>query len=109
MINPLKVKESCGKIEEKINGMEFYDNGSAYPKELMDQIEENVYSGDDLSPPKCMFLPNKSLIRTMVKANCRFSKRDSLEQFLLRFGMRQNEQLIYKSKSKKEDSPTKHI
>ena len=71
--------------------MEFNDIGSAYPISIMDQIEENVYSGDDLSPPKQMFLPDKAVIRIMVKANIKYAKNDSLEKFLLRFGMRERE------------------
>ena len=46
-----------------------------------------MYSGEDLTPPKCIFLPSQKVIRSMIKANIKFSKFDDIPRFLLRFGI----------------------
>ena len=34
-----------------------------------------------------IFMPSKSVIKTMVKANLKYGATDTLDQFLLRFGL----------------------
>jgi hypothetical protein len=38
-------------------------------------------------PPRMIFMPSKSVIKTMVKANLKYGATDTLNQFLLRFGL----------------------
>ena len=38
-------------------------------------------------PPRMIFMPSKSVIKTMVKANLKYGATDTLDQFLLRFGL----------------------
>ena len=53
--------------------------------------------GVDTRPPKLIFLPDDNLIQVMIKANLRFSRRDQLFQFLLRFGLLEGEKFWSKS------------
>ena len=41
--------------------------------------------------PKVIFVPDRSIMRCMITANLKYSKRDSLEEFLLRFGVVEDE------------------
>jgi hypothetical protein len=47
-------------------------------------------SGSHEEAPKCVFLPDKELIRIMIRANVKFAKKDTKEAFLLRFGLAEN-------------------
>jgi len=86
MIDPLSPKASMEKIKEKIANLSLYDLSSVYPEEMMEQVQQNIDEGDYL-PPSCIFLPDQSFIRTIIRTNVKFSSKDSLEKFLLRFGL----------------------
>lgn len=52
----------------------------------MESVRESVESGE-YHGPSCIFLPHRTVIRQIIKANVKFSKNDSLDKFLLRFGL----------------------
>lgn len=41
--------------------------------------------------PKVVFLPSETIMRTMIMANLKFAMTDSIENFLLKFGVVDNE------------------
>ena len=59
-------------------------------KEIIDnyRFSKKVYTKmTKKEAPKLVFLPSRNLCRSMILANLIFSKKDTLEQFLLRFGL----------------------
>ena len=70
--------------------MNIQDLGSVYPFATMDDIEERIATKRTYEAPRMIFLPNKEILTTMVKANLDYSKTDSLDRFLLRFGFLQD-------------------
>ena len=70
-------KKSMFKVKQRISNLSFHDVETCY-----DKIEIN---SEEMI--KCVFLPDKELIRTMIKANIKFAKKDTKEKFLFRFGL----------------------
>lgn len=59
-----------------------------YPKKIVAEIiEKSETTGTVIKPPKCIFLPNKQMIRLMIRAAFKWAKTDTEEAFLLRFGL----------------------
>jgi hypothetical protein len=59
-----------------------------YPKKIIKElIETSEAKGTPIKPPKCIFLPNKQMIRQMIRAAMKWGKTDTEEAFLLRFGL----------------------
>ena len=95
--NPLNMKESQQKLKKRLKMMDFDVNGSMYPAKVMNNLKRDIEMGVDTRPPKLIFLPDDNLIQVMIKANLRFSRRDQLFQFLLRFGLLEGENFWSKS------------
>ena len=38
-------------------------------------------------PPKTRFVPDRAILRVMIEANLKYSKKDNEQKFLLRFGL----------------------
>ena len=87
MMNPNNKKslEDCEKVASSID---FYTN--VYPDHVIDPLIHATRVKRAIIPPKCIFLPCKELIRTVVKANLKHAKKDTLQEFLLRFGLMEN-------------------
>ena len=85
MVNPLSIKESQEKLKTRLKNMNFDAIGSVYPTKVMEKISH------DMRPPRLIFLPDENLIRTMIKVNLKFARKDHSFQFLLRFGVLENE------------------
>ena len=43
-----------------------------------------------VEPPKTIFLPSKEIIRMFIKANIKWGRTDTEENFLMRFGLMKN-------------------
>ena len=54
------------------------------------EFEKPLYKHSGVEMPKLVFLPSENLARIFIRANCRHSKTDSLQKFLLRFGLVEN-------------------
>ena len=52
----------------------------------MDKSMSSCSKGENHAP-KTIFLPEKSIMRMMIKQNIKYSKKESIEKFLLRFGL----------------------
>ena len=61
-----------------------------YPPSVTSQLDTSTTKSVKL--PKVIFIPDKSVLRCMILANVKFSKKDSVEEFLLRFGMVEDEE-----------------
>ena len=59
-----------------------------YPPEVTAELDA---SQNTIKLPKVIFIPDKSVLRCMILANLKFGKRDKLEEFLLRFGVVEDE------------------
>ena len=55
--------------------------------ELM--LEDEVYEDMNIGkrPPKCIFIPDKKMVRIMIKAVLNFKDRESHEAFIMKFGL----------------------
>jgi len=80
--NNKKSLEECEKVAQEID---FYTN--VYPDSVIDPLIYNSKVKRSIIPPKCIFLPSKDMMRTIVKANLKYGKKDNLQEFLLRFGL----------------------
>jgi len=58
-----------------------------YPKYIFGAIIESIKKKETVKPPKCVFVPNKEVMRSMIKALVKYGSKDSDEVFLLRFGL----------------------
>jgi hypothetical protein len=52
----------------------------------MEILAQSIAEGKSCSPPSCIFLPEKQLVRSMIKAVLKHSK-DTPDVFMLRFGI----------------------
>ena len=52
-------------------------------------LEDDVYEDRNGAkrPPKCIFLPDKKLLRTMISEVLTFNDKESREEFLMKFGL----------------------
>ena len=79
MIDPFK-KKSHREARSIASSYSF--ETSIYPKSAT-----NFEPSSAVKVPKVIFFPDKKVMRTMIRANLKFGKRDKLEEFLLRFGV----------------------
>ena len=80
MINPFK-EDSISQM--KANLQSWIYSKLVYPRRCYKFTNDETM----IVPPRMIFIPSKSVIRTMVKANLMYGETDTLEQFLLRFGL----------------------
>ena len=62
-------------------------NEEIYPKNIMSPIIEAIKLNETFQHPKCMFVPDRQLVRKMVKALIRFGNMETYSEFFLRFGL----------------------
>jgi hypothetical protein len=67
LINPLEPKKSLKAAFVEIAILDFYTQ--VYPDSIVKECLEAVLSGVSIKPPKCVFLPSKDMMQTMIKAN----------------------------------------
>jgi len=84
MCNPFKTKKSEKESRQIINTFDFYSE--VYPKFIFGAIMEALANNDKVKPPKCVFVPSKKLLRSIIKALIKYWKDDE-ETILLRFGL----------------------
>jgi hypothetical protein len=58
-----------------------------YPKDVMSELHEAVEKTGSIKPPKCIFIPTRKMVRTMIRAIYKWGSKDTTEAFLLRFGL----------------------
>ena len=81
MVNPFQA-DSFKKVKKIVKFYNFYTH-----------IYEEYENQDkkQMQMPKVIFLPNPAIMKCMILANLKFAKKDSLQAFLLRFGVIEDE------------------
>ena len=87
MFDPFN-KKSFPMLKEMLSVYDFFTQ--VYPEQVMAGIITAVEEKRGIQPPKCIFVPEKELIRKMIKANILYGEKDSETIFLLRFGLLDN-------------------
>ena len=84
MIDPYEkpAKDALAKAKKTVD--EYLWNNDVYPKDTMKAAHKL------LQPPKCIFIPSKKMMRSMVKAVVRKKPDESEFDFLLKFGLVEN-------------------
>jgi len=72
----------------EIRILDFYTQ--VYPDSIVEECLLAVSLGLSIKPPRCIFLPSKDMYKIMIQANLKYSKKDNLQTFLLRFGLIEN-------------------
>jgi len=85
MTNPFDTRRSIERSKTEVKLFDFYTE--VYPKYIFGAIIEAIKNKEPVKPPKCVFVPSKDVMRSMIKALVKYGKRDSREMFLLRFGL----------------------
>ena len=69
----------------EVKTFDFYTE--VYPQSVMQSLIEALVNKEKVQAPKCIFVPDKRLIKEMIKALLKYGPKDSEEIFLLRFGL----------------------
>lgn len=87
MTDPFNMEESFDEAMFQVNCLQF--EVDLYPLEVMEAAQMIVQEFGEtmLRPPKCIFMPTRQLCRKIINAILKFGKTDTLECFLLRFGL----------------------
>jgi hypothetical protein len=72
MINPFDRKKSIELADVMLRIYDFYVD--VYPDAVMEIILRAVAEKTNVQPPKCIFIPDKSLMRLMIKALVKWHK-----------------------------------
>jgi hypothetical protein len=88
MTDPFKTKKTIADAISEIKTFDFYTE--VYPQSVMKSILEALKNNEKVQAPKCIFVPDKSMIMQMQKALYKFGPKDSEDIFLLRFGLFRN-------------------
>ena len=89
MFDPFNEEASIVHAQEFIENAEF--NEDIYPAGVIEPLINKIAeSTGSYRHPRCIFLPSEKVVRSMLKALITFGKKDTTDQFLLRFGLLQN-------------------
>merc|ERR1712166_1648243 len=83
MTDPFHYKASAAKGKSMVEGLDFYT--ALYPRAVMEAILEAIAQKRG-ARSKCIFVPEKEVMRLMIRAVARYGKLE-LPDFLLRFGL----------------------
>ena len=85
MTDPMKTKESLKDALSEVGTFDFFTE--VYPSSVMKSIVESIKNQEKVQPPKCIFMPDKSLLKQMIKGLLKYGAKDTEDIFLLRFGL----------------------
>jgi hypothetical protein len=85
MLDPFEIPKSFELAHEVLKQYNFYTE--VYPDNVVSEILEATTEKRNMQPPKCIFVPSKKIVRTMIRAMAEYGATDSEECFLLRFGL----------------------
>jgi len=85
MSDPICPEESLKVAESVIKNLNFFYD--MYPKEVMDKVKERIEYGYDMDPPKCIFVPSKDVMRTIIKGLLKFGHIEEEKLMLARLGL----------------------
>jgi hypothetical protein len=87
MCDPFHMEESFDEAIFRANCLQF--EVDLYPFSVMEKAQEiaEKYGEDNLVPPRCIFIPTRQMCRKIINAVLKFGTTDTLECFLLRFGL----------------------
>ena len=71
LMNPMDPKNSLKEAFEEFRILDFYTQ--VYPEAIVKEFLEAVLKGESIKPPKCIFLPNRDMMRIMIRANFEFA------------------------------------
>jgi len=71
---------------EHVDQLDFYTQ--IYPEEYLTPYIEAITSvSKSIQAPRLIFLPSEEMVRRIIATNIKYAQKDSLEEFLLRFGL----------------------
>ena len=85
MTDPMKTKKSLKDAYSEVKTFDFFTE--VYPASVMKSIMESIKHKEKVQPPRCIFMPNKSLLKQMIKGLLKYGAKDTEDIFLLRFGL----------------------
>ena len=97
----MDVQNTVKKLEEVLLFNPFEPKSHHKVTQILEEFDFHKYvykkyTGkikEDSEPPRCVFIPDVGVMRCMMLANVKFSWTDTLDEFLLRFGLLDNEEL----------------
>lgn len=66
LVDPFNLKSSMEVAEMELKIFDFYID--VYPNAVVEACLKAVKEKSNFRPPKCIFIPNKEMMRTMIKA-----------------------------------------
>ena len=75
MTNPFKTCKSMKNTVAHIKAMDFY-NCNCYPKKQFWRYVEESKGDYRVKPPRTVFIPDKKLLRKMIRASIKFGPTD---------------------------------
>ena len=84
MFDPFRkhtVQEAIGEIKEYEFDTAIYGHFDA--NEVMEKINDDK----QVMPPKCVFIPGRTVVRKMIKALIRYGNLEKRDEFFMRFGL----------------------
>ena len=58
-----------------------------YPEAVIGELVQATVEKRNIKPPKCIFVPEKSMVRRMVQAVAKNGAKENYEAFFLKFGL----------------------
>jgi hypothetical protein len=75
MTDPFKTKKSLKDAISEVKTFDFFTE--VYPEAVMKQITEAIKNEHEVQAPRCIFVPEKALLRQMMKALLKYGANDS--------------------------------
>lgn len=86
MVDPFK-KSSLKKAINTVKNIDFFTE--VYSEDIMEEVLDEMRKSDTIRPPKTVFVPDKALLRRIMRAMIMFGKEDH-SKVLFRFGLKEN-------------------
>jgi hypothetical protein len=67
VVNPFDKKNSWKECQHNLQMYDFFTQ--VYPDSIMKQLLDAVRCDGSIKPPKCIFIPDRKIMQTMIKAN----------------------------------------
>ena len=85
MADPFSTAKSLEVAEVTINDFNFFTY--VYSEKVMNPIIKKIEENGFAKPPKCIFVPCREIIRSMIRALVKYGDKEDDRIFFLRFGL----------------------
>jgi hypothetical protein len=77
MMDPFNVKSSAEEVIDNISIFDFFTQ--VYPDKIIEELLEQHEETGLFSLPKCIFMPEKHIMKTFIHANLKYARTDNIE------------------------------